>query len=147
MPGANDKYRFIKINGYAPTVLNTVESKYDHWFESTMQYRSKAVNGLPALAGDQKKVADAIAASIGLPNVVNDLDRAFAHTFGVGGLLANGLAQAANAPVPPFVANAYNSSDTHDVLFRPVALKTRGASGTVNACLPPVDVSNSQGNP
>ncbi|MBI4697314.1 MAG: hypothetical protein HY749_25180 [Gammaproteobacteria bacterium] len=144
-PTAVDKYRFIKIQGYAPSVLNVVKSNYDFFYESTLQYRGTAINGLPALTGDKKTLADKIVGAIGSPNVVNDLDRTFLHpNFGYAGLLGNAVANAANAPVPPLVTGAYNSGNTHDVLAFPIATKTRGVSGTVNACLPPVDVSNTQ---
>ena len=148
---AGDKWRFIKINGAAPTVLNVVKGTYDMFFESTVQYRNSAVNGLPALAalpgGALKKaVADAIASNIGKPNVVNDLDTNFVQLFGVAGLVGNGIDNSASVPVAPFVAGAAGSGNPSDVLDLPIALTSRAASGTLNACLPPVPVANSQGN-
>jgi ABC-type phosphate transport system substrate-binding protein len=145
VPGASDKFRFIKINGNAPTVENVVKSKYDFVMESTLQYRNSAINTLPALGGLQKAVADAIKNNIGNFNVVNDLDTKFVHTFGTAGLAGSAVSQGANAAIPPFTATG--AATPNDVLFRPILLKTRAASGTLNACLPYLEVLNSQGNP
>ena len=46
---ADSGFRFIKINGVAPCLLPIVQSKYDFLGESTMQWRTAAINGLPAL--------------------------------------------------------------------------------------------------
>jgi hypothetical protein len=43
------KSRFIKINGYAPNLLNVVKGNYDFYYESTMQYRKATVGGISAL--------------------------------------------------------------------------------------------------
>jgi hypothetical protein len=141
------KWRFIKINGAAPTVLNAVKGSYDFFFESTMQYRNATVNTLAPLSVAKKAVADAMAAKLGLPNVVNDLNVAFTQTYGRGGLVGNAVDNAAEAPVAPFVAISAASISPvleHDVYAKPIALSTRGASGAVNACLAPVTVLDSQ---
>lgn len=141
------KWRFIKMNGAAPTVLNAVKGSYDLFFESTLQYRNATVNTLPALSAAKKLVADAIAAKFGLPNVVNDLNVAFTQTYGRGGLLGNAVDNAADVPVAPYVAISAASVApvlAHDVYAKPVATSTRGASGAINACLSPVTVLDSQ---
>lgn len=146
---AGDRWRFVKINGVAPTVLNTVKGTYEYFYEGTMQYRTAAVGPVgwaPALAGGQKAVADAIALSIGSPNVLNDLDSSFGQLFGFAGLVGNAVTGAASAPVPPLVAIANGSGNPSDVLDKPIALATRGA-GTLNACLSPVTVNVSQPAP
>ena len=141
------KWRFIKVNGAAPTVLNAVKGSYDLFFESTLQYRNATVNTLAALSVAKKAVADAIGAKLGLPNVVNDLNVAFTQTYGRGGLLGNAVDNAADAPVAPYVAVSAASVApvlAHDVYAKPIALSTRGASGAINACLAPVTVLDSQ---
>ena len=141
------KWRFIKVNGAAPTVLNAVKGSYDLFYESTLQYRNATVNTLAALSVAKKAVADAIGAKLGLPNVVNDLNVAFTQTYGRGGLLGNAVDNAADAPVAPYVAISAASVApvlAHDVYAKPIALSTRGASGAVNACLAPVTVLDSQ---
>lgn len=141
------KWRFIKVNGAAPTVLNAVKGSYDLFYESTLQYRNATVNTLPALSVAKKAVADAIAAKLGLPTVVNDLNIAFQQTYGRGGLLGNAVDNAADAPVAPYVTVSAASVSPvleHDVYAKPIALSTRGASGAVNACLAPVTVLDSQ---
>ena len=141
------KWRFIKVNGAAPTVLNAVKGSYDLFFESTLQYRNLTVNTLPALSVAKKAVADAIGNKLGLPNVVNDLNVSFTQTYGRGGLLGNAIDNAAEAPLAPYVAISAVSVApvlAHDVYAKPIALATRGASGAVNACLAPVTVLESQ---
>jgi hypothetical protein len=137
------KWRFVKMNGAAPTVLNSVKGSYDMFFESTLQYRNATVNTLPALSTAKKAVADAIGAKLGLPNVVNDLNVAFTQTYGRGGLLGNAVDNAADAPVAPYVAVSA-AGGANDVYAKPIALSTRGASGAINACLSPVTVLDSQ---
>ncbi|MFO1436095.1 MAG: hypothetical protein U1F34_07025 [Gammaproteobacteria bacterium] len=146
-PAATDKWRFVKLNGFAPTLLNVVKSNYDLFAESTLQYRGAAIGGFAALAGNQKSVADSISVAMGDVNVINDLDTTFVQSFGPAGDVGNAVALAAQAPQPPFVVNSFSSGNTSDVLAFPIATKTRGASGTPNACLPPVDISATQVTP
>lgn len=83
---ANAAYEFVKIDGVAPTLANTVEGKYKDWAENTFQYRNNT-SSLP-LTGDKKTLADAIIKSAGSPSVMADLNAGFVHTFGNGAYLA-----------------------------------------------------------
>ena len=148
-PALADGWRFVKLNGYAPTVLNVVKGTYDLFYESTLQYRNTTVNGLSSLAAgtngaNEKKLADAIATNLGKPSVVSFLNTSFDQFFGRAGLVANAVSQAASAPVPPFTTGAAGSGVATDVYDKPVATSTRGTSGTPNACLFPVKVNLSQ---
>lgn len=136
---AGNGWRFIKIDGAAPTLLNVVKGTYSHFYESTLQYTAAT-----AANASKKAVADAIGANIGNPNVVNDLNTQFVQLFGVAGLVANASDNAAGAPVPPLGAGTGTAGD---VLLHPVALTTR-AIGVLNACLPPMPplFGNVQGN-
>ncbi|MBI2799238.1 MAG: hypothetical protein HYX63_02960 [Gammaproteobacteria bacterium] len=145
--GAASQWRFVKLNGVSPTVLNTVKGTYDYFYESTMQWRTAAVGPAgwaPALAGGQLAVATALSTNLGNPNVLNNLNSKFPQLFGFSGLVGNAIAGAALAPVPPLVAVANGSGNPSDVLDKPIALATRGAGGGLNACLSPVTVNQSQ---
>lgn len=142
--GVDSGFRFLKLNGAAPCLLNYIQSKYDFISESTMQWRTAAIAGQPALAGLPLTLATAIRTRIGLPAIVNDLNGSFSHPFcaslGSGALLGNALSNAAGAPVPPFVVGGGSASD---VVARPILTKTRGVSGP-NSCGPFIDVLPTQ---
>jgi len=141
---SSDGWRFIKLNGYAPNLLNVVKGTYEHFFESTIQWRKIPVAGLPAIATDKKAVATAIVNQLGNPTVVSTLDVGFAHPFGRAGLVGNAIKNRLRAPTTPFIAVGTNASDSSDVYVRPIASSTRGPRGVPNACLVPVKVNDSQ---
>ena len=135
-------YRYIKINGVAPCLLPTVQSKYDFLGESTMQWRTSTIAGLVALSGPPLNVATSVRDRIGAPAVVNDLNTGFSHAFcttgglGSGALVGNALSNAAGAAVPPFTVGTGLASD---VVLHPIITKTRGVNGA-NSCGLPIDV-------
>ncbi len=139
-----DGWRFIKLNGYSPSLLNVVKGTYDHFFESTIQWRKVPIAGMPAIASDKKSVATAIVNQLGNPSVVSTLDVGFTHPFGRSGLVGNAIKNKLRAPTTPFVASGTNPANASDVYFRPVASSTRGTNGSPNACRSPVKVNNSQ---
>jgi len=133
---ASTDWHFIKINGFAPTVMNVVKGNYDLFYESTLQYRGSTVGGASGLVLTQKTVADKIVSLLGNPASVSLLDASsgFAQTFGVAGLVGNAVANVAAQPQPPYTASG--------VLSNPVATSTRGPGGTPNACLSPVKIGD-----
>jgi hypothetical protein len=144
IPSSSDGWRFVKLNGAAPSLLNVVKGTYDLYFESTIQWRRVPVAGLPAIATDKKGVATAIVNQMGNPAVVSTLDISFSHPFGRAGLVGNAIKNRLNAPTTPFIASGSNPSDTSDVYVRPIASSTRGPNGVPNACLNPAKVNASQ---
>ena len=78
-----DSFRFIKVDGVAPTLANVVNGSYYDWVELTFQYAKNH-----AWAGDNKTIADAAIASAGNPVVLAALNQKFVHTFGASGILA-----------------------------------------------------------
>lgn len=52
-PGGSNgtNWGYININGVPATDANAATGKYDYWFENSIQYRSKAVNGTAAPTG------------------------------------------------------------------------------------------------
>ncbi|NOT12381.1 MAG: hypothetical protein HOP23_11215 [Methylococcaceae bacterium] len=77
-------YRFIKIDGVAPTLENAFRGKYMHWSEPTYQWRNDA-------SVDKRTVVQKIATDAASPAVLaSDLNPTFVHAFGASGYLANG---------------------------------------------------------
>lgn len=134
----DDGYRFIKVGGVAPTLLNVEEGRYDYYMENSIQWRSGP--GLtnpsaPALSGNPLALMQLIATQEASPAVVSAID---------GTILLNQVAQTytgfmalptvgTNAPTTPLPANT-NAA----VLANPVATYTKSPLGTTNNCQPPV---------
>jgi len=142
----SDGWRFIKVDGAAPSVLNAVKGSHEFFFESTIQWRKTAIvsgdTTLPALPLAKKNVAQAIVNQLGKPDVVARLNTAFNHPFGRAGLLGNAVKNKASAPTTPYIANGSDATKLNDVYNRPIATSTRGVSGNPNACRLTVKVSN-----
>lgn len=101
-------YRFIKIDGVAPTLANTASGNYMDWAEVTYQWRKPAYNGP---TGDKLKIIEKIASDAGKPSIIAKNNAKYVHPFGAGGYLAvttsghtapeNGIFDA-NNPVTPY---------------------------------------------
>ena len=141
---SSDGWRFIKINGYAPSLLNVVKGTYDLFFESTIQWRKTPIATLPVISVEKKAVATALVNQLGKPTVISTLDAAFNHPFGRSGLVGNSLKNRLTAPTTPFIASGSVVTATNDVYNRPIATSTRGPTGTPNACISPVKMNTSQ---
>lgn len=79
-------YRFIKIDGVAPTLEQAFRGKYMDWVEQTYQYRN-------ATSADKKTIIIKIATDAGSPTILATepgLNPAFVHPFGQSGYLAIG---------------------------------------------------------
>lgn len=128
-PGAGTGYRFIKIDGWAPTLVNVVNGNYTFWVEPTFQYRkSPAPN---PLTGNKKILADRIVAQLGSEAVISSLNSSFVQSWGPSGLLAK--PSAANPPlaiVPP--------ATPAQVQGNPTNAFTRSPTGTPLNCQKPV---------
>ncbi|MEK6749700.1 MAG: hypothetical protein AABY83_10900 [Pseudomonadota bacterium] len=140
---ASDGWRFIKVGGQAPTLLNVQDSRYDFWAEQSMQSRAVAytnptygtVGGV--LSGDKSTFWSALTLKIGEPAVVSAIDSGFAHSWGHAGLMALGLNYAANAPMDESTPAALVLAKAQ-VLSNPVTTTTRSPNGSPNNCNPPV---------
>lgn len=127
--GAGNGYRYIKVDGFAPTLVNTVNGNYNFWMEPTFQYR-KAPAPSP-LAGAKKTIADRIATQLGTEAVISSLNNSYVQPFGASGLLAK--PSAANPPlvvVPPVSAA--------QVAGNPTNAFTKSPLGSPNNCQLPV---------
>jgi hypothetical protein len=77
-------YRFIKIDGVAPTLENAFRGKYLDWAEATYQWRN-------TISADIKAVVQKVATDAASPSIIaSDLNPGFIHAFGESGYLANG---------------------------------------------------------
>ncbi len=102
-----DDFRFIKIDGVAPTLENAANGKYNGWVESTIQWRRQAYNGPTA---NKLKFIEEFSTLIGRPDILADLNKQFQHTWGQAGFMAvsTNFAPAADgvldliAPVIPY---------------------------------------------
>jgi len=76
-------YRFIKIDGVAPTIENTAANKYPVAVEVTYQWLK---TGGPT--GDVAKIISRVATDAGKPSIVAKNNGSFKYTWGQGGFLA-----------------------------------------------------------
>ncbi|MFZ2726245.1 MAG: hypothetical protein WAX77_08350 [Methylococcaceae bacterium] len=95
-------YRYIKVDGAAPTLENVASGKYNFWSEVVYVYR----NATNPLIGDRLTLINEFINSFGRPAVVSLANTDATHSFGVSGHLAvpnaahpapaNGLVDLAN---------------------------------------------------
>ncbi len=79
-------FRFIKVDGFAPTIQNVANGSYPDWVESTYIYRKGTVN---PLIGDKLTLVNEMINSFGKPEVVGSFNTANAtHSFGTSGFLS-----------------------------------------------------------
>ena len=134
-PLAGDKWRFVRLNGYAPTLLNAAKSNYDFFSEPTIQWRGVAVAGLPILAGEQLTAAKSIRQFLALPAILSTLNAAWVQSFGDAGFLRNLTYSNVGipAPVPPLNTGAGGLGDLRS---NPTLKISRGLGDRLNICLP-----------
>jgi ABC-type phosphate transport system substrate-binding protein len=78
-------YRFIKVDGVAPTIKNVANGAYHDWVESTFLYRT----GTNPLKADTLTLVNEIINSFGKPDVLAAVNTSSAtHGFGTSGFLA-----------------------------------------------------------
>jgi hypothetical protein len=144
-PGAADRYRHVKIDGVAPTVLEVARNRYHNWMEATMQWRNGTTvpNGNPdsgPLAGDDVALKDAFVNGLGDPVVIASINDSFAHAFCGGTVGCSGLlgTVAASVGAGLFLTPPINNLAT--VAARPVATATKSPLGAPNNCQFPVTI-------
>lgn len=112
-------YRFVKIDGAAPSLKNAATNQYFDWAENSIQWL-KASNGGPS--GDKLVVLSKIATDAGKPSIVTSVNTKFHYSWGDSGYMSlntNGW-----TPSVPFSA------------ANPVATATH-VLGSVNNCRVP----------
>ncbi len=121
-------YRFIKIDGAAPTLQNVANDKYQYWFEQTIQY-NKQEYMLADIAA--QKVIDLIIEEAGQPSIISGLNAKYEHPWGQGGYMSKPTDRfGVQPPAFPF-----------DTSY-PVNRTTRSPAGfSIDSCRLPVHVN------
>jgi ABC-type phosphate transport system substrate-binding protein len=133
-----DAYRFIKINGTAPTLKNMHNGQYEDWAAQSMQWRTNSdtyVWGAPrqlennnqgstAKGADIKRIFNFLRDSWITVTSVVSLNVNYNHSFGQSGWLIEGRSTLR----PDNILN----------VNRPVATYTRSPAGAPNHCQAPV---------
>ena len=121
-PTAAYGFRYIKIDGKAPTLLNMAETQYQFYAEQSMQWRKV----LP-IASDTYKVLNPIRTKLSDPVVIRALNSPFAQLYGQAGIMATPL-NATPSSLPYTAAN---------LLANPVNSTSKSVLGGLNNCQPP----------
>jgi ABC-type phosphate transport system substrate-binding protein len=81
-----DRWRFIKMDGVAPTLFNTYSGRWPFFVEQSYQWR----NGHSAqpLQGPKLTLMAYIGLELANRSIIRDLDRGFRHAWGSAGLMA-----------------------------------------------------------
>ena len=86
------RYRFVKIDGVAPTLENAASGRYMDVVEQTFQWRTIGASLDPAndITNDQENILETIAAQASTPATLAGatLNQKFVHSFGQSGYLA-----------------------------------------------------------
>jgi hypothetical protein len=124
-------YRFIKIDGVAPTLVNAYNGTYPLTLEAGIFYRSASSPG-PALAGNKKLFVDELAKRIAAPTALAANNNSFWHAYGQTGYLAltqNGFsADATFSSANPVTPYTYGPNGATPDIGRPAVLDDTQAS-------------------
>jgi hypothetical protein len=99
----NRKFRYIKVDGAAPSLLNAYFGRWSHVTEQSMQWRQSFDASLTT--SPEGRVLEFLARNLGLPRVISALNSGFVHSWGQGGYLAPATSGFA-PPKPPVTADA-----------------------------------------
>lgn len=124
-------WRFIKMNGHAPTLLNVANGKWDFFTEQSIQWRNASSGN--ALSGLKLTLMQDVSVNAGSPSIIRALNNGFQHSFGAGGVMA--LITNGWTPTMPSASNPLTASQ---VATNPVLTSTRSPTGAPNNCQPPV---------
>jgi hypothetical protein len=128
LSGTQGGWRTLKLDGFAPTLLNVFNGRYKYWSEQSVQYKA----GTTGLTGAKKTLADGIIAKFADGAVVDNLNSGMAQPWGQGGILA--LSSGAVAPLDPSVVVV----DAAAIKATPVNSRTRKPGALLNNCQPAV---------
>ncbi|HTV52923.1 MAG TPA: hypothetical protein VME21_17150 [Steroidobacteraceae bacterium] len=122
------KFRFVKVDGAAPTLLNAYLGRWPHVTEQSMQWRRSFDASLDST--NEGRVLRFISTNLGLPRVIAALNSGFVHSWGQGGYLAPARS-GFPPPSPPVTADALRTN--------PVGSLTRSL-GRLDNCGEPLTV-------
>jgi hypothetical protein len=128
----NRRFRFVKVDGAAPTLFNAYLGRWPHVTEQSMQWRRSFDASLTTTP--EGKVLAFVATNLGLPRVIAALDTGFVHPWGQGGYLAPATSGFPSAS-PPITAESLR--------LNPVGGLTRSL-GRLNDCGEPLVIRHTQ---
>jgi hypothetical protein len=126
------KFRYVKVDGVAPTLVNAYLGRWPHVTEQSMQWRKSYDAELSTTP--EGRILSFVATNLGLPRVLSALNSGFVHSWGQGGYLAPATSSFP-APKPPVTAEALR--------LNPVAGVSLSV-GRLNDCHEPVVVRRTQ---
>lgn len=126
-------WRFIKMDGVAPTLLNTFNGRWQFFVEQTFQWRGDRSEA--PLTGWKLLLIEHFAAQAGNPLIVAKLNEKFRHTWGDAGVLA--LGTSGIRPPIPVPGQPVNTANLRE---NPVLALTHATRGATNNCVPPVAI-------
>lgn len=124
-------FRFVKLNGKSPKLLNVIQGKYRYWMETTIQWRNGTPG--PALGGDDLTFMNKVVALIGEPPVLQAINSGFLHDWvpsGGAGLLS----------LPSNFTPAFVYTTDAQAIDNPINTHTKAPLGNPVNCQPPVAV-------
>jgi hypothetical protein len=95
----DDHWRFIKLDGVAPTLLNTYNGRWLFFVEQSYQWRDER-SDVP-LRGLKRTLIAHIGWQLGNPVIIRSLNRGFRHAWGSAGAMAMSLSPPRPTPGKP----------------------------------------------
>ncbi len=134
-PKSTDGYRFVKVNGKAPSLVNAANALYDYVAEQTIQWRSTT----NPLTGTKLTFMQGVVAKIGDPVVVSAIDGPLVLP------ISDGVSGTFNAGLMSLFTNGYTPNDPATssgltnsvVLANPVIPSSKAVSGSPQNCSTP----------
>ncbi|MGO9513706.1 MAG: hypothetical protein ACLP2F_08705 [Steroidobacteraceae bacterium] len=83
---ADDRWRFVKMDGIAPTLLNTFSGRWPFFVEQSYQWRNE--HSERPLKGAKLALMSQIALQLKNPTIVHIINRDFRHPWGNAGVMA-----------------------------------------------------------
>jgi hypothetical protein len=122
----NREFRYVKVDGAAPTLLNAAYGRWSHVTEQSMQWRRSFDPNLNTT--QEGHILAFVAEHLGLPRVIAALNTGFVHSWGQGGYL---VPPSAGFPAsrPPITAASLLSNPVSGVSL---------STGRLNNCAEPV---------
>jgi len=123
------QFRYVKVDGAAPTLINAAFGRWSHVTEQSMQWRRTFDPSLKTT--NEGRVLGFVADHMGLPRVIAALNTGFVHPWGQGGYLTP-PSSGFQPPKPPVTAES--------LVATPVSSLSLSSIGHLNNCSEPVIV-------
>jgi hypothetical protein len=134
----DSQWRYIGLNGVAPTLLNVANGKYDFVMQNVINKRTKKVGTVDPISGWPSDLYDYVKNNFANVTVISTL--VVTNTHGKTGGLADALNPSGILP------SALPVADEAALLLNPVSWFTKSTSGSVNDCSPAVSILPQLGN-